>query len=45
MGMTTEPESLLEEIKDVRRRLAVYAKRGEADRAYETVKKESEVVK
>ena len=45
MGMTTEPESLLEEIKDVRRRLAVYAKRGEADRAYETVKKDSEVVK
>ena len=45
MGMDAEPNAMLEEIKDIRRRLAVYAKRGEADRAYETEPTNSEVVK
>ena len=35
MGMDAEPKSLLREIADVRRRLEVYEKRGEADKAYQ----------
>ncbi len=35
MGMDAEPKALLREIADVRRRLEVYEKRGEADKAYE----------
>ena len=35
MGMDAEPKALLKEIEDVRRRLEVYEKRGEADKAYQ----------
>ena len=35
MGMDAEPKALLREITDVRRRLEVYEKRGEADKAYQ----------
>lgn len=35
MGMDAEPKALLKEIEDVRRRLSVYEKRGEADKAYQ----------
>lgn len=45
MGMDAEPKALLEAIEDARRRLSVYEKRGEADRAYETEPTNSEVVK
>ena len=45
MGMDAEPKALIEAIEDARRRLSIYAKRGEADRAYETEPANSEVVK
>ena len=45
MGMDVEPKALLKEIEDVRRRLSVYEKHGEADKAYETEPANSEVVK
>lgn len=35
MGMDAEPKALLKEIEDVRHRLEVYEKRGEADKAYQ----------
>ena len=45
MGMDAEPKALIEAIKDARRRLSVYEKQGEADRAYETVKTDSEIAR
>ena len=45
MGMDAEPKALIEAIEDARRRLSVYEKQGEADRAYETVKTDSETAR